>query len=71
MKTPKLTQVYVSDGAALYVNGNLAEKWFTMGHCDLLQALGFKTWDSIRADEDFYKTNEWPKELSDVRKHTP
>lgn len=71
MKAPKITQVFVSDGAALYVNGRLVSDWFTVAGSDLLEALGFKKWESVRADEAHYRTEPWPKHLKDVKRYDP
>jgi hypothetical protein len=66
MKTPKITQVRVWDGSALYVDGNLVSDWFTVGEGDLLRAVGFKSWDSVQANQEHYRHAHWPKKLKNV-----
>gem|GEM_PF-3728435 len=66
MKTPKIVQVSVWDGAALYVDGELVSDWFTVGHADVLRAVGFKRWEKVKASDRHYRHNDWPKRLADV-----
>lgn len=68
MKKPTITQVSVSDGSALYVNGVLVSKWFTVAQADIVTALGYKSWGGIKADDEFYRTRSWPLLLKDVKK---
>jgi len=71
MKTIKrivITQVFVSDGSALYINGKLVSPWFTVGEASLVKALGFKErqWKQLRASETYYRNNKWPERLKDI-----
>lgn len=69
MKTPKIVQVWVSDGSALYVNGKLVSDHFTCRESNLLNALGIKSWEKRQANENHYSTNPWPPALIDCVLH--
>ena len=66
-KRAKLTVVSVSDGAVLYVDGRLVCNWFTIGHANILRALGFKKWTERQASECHYRHNDFPKLLKDCK----
>ncbi len=62
----KLTVVYLWDGAAAYVNGELVCDHFTRGHVDLLNALGIDKSETVIACPNHYRDNNFPAKLKDV-----
>jgi hypothetical protein len=64
----KVTQVYVNDGSALYVDGKLISNSFTCGESRLLEALGYTDVESVRANDKYYAKHIWPTDLEDIVK---
>lgn len=68
MKQLKIVQVFSPQDSALYINGKLVSKWFTVEQADILTACNLK-WTSIQCDAATYTTSNLPELLKDVVRH--